>query len=167
MIFATVNGGFLFGFSVGSRNSDVLHIFHLLFAYDTLIFCGANADHIFCLCALFLRFEAVSDLKVNLAKLKLVHVGNFHNVDRLVSILGCGVSYLPLKYLGLPLGAYFKAKSIWEGVIEKIECRLAGWKMMYLFEGGRITLIKSTLFNCWCCQSHRKATTRFLVEWTT
>jgi hypothetical protein len=35
---------------------------------------------------------------------------------------GCGVSSLPLKYLGLPLGASFKAKSIWDGVIEKIEC---------------------------------------------
>jgi hypothetical protein len=40
-----------------------------------------------------------------------------------------------------------KAKSIWDGVIEKIEHRLASWKMMYLFEGERITLIKSTLFN--------------------
>jgi hypothetical protein len=51
-----------------------------------------------------------------------------------------------LKYLGLPLGVSFKAKSFWDGVIEKIECRLAGWKMMYLPKGGKITLIKSFPF---------------------
>jgi hypothetical protein len=41
-------------------------------------------------------------------------------MEGLVDILGCGVS-LPVKYLGLPLGASYKAKHIWDGVIEKIE----------------------------------------------
>jgi hypothetical protein len=35
------------------------------------------------------------------------------------------VSSLPLTYLGLHLRASFKANSIWDGVIEKIECCLA------------------------------------------
>jgi hypothetical protein len=39
------------------------------------------------------------------------------------------------------------SKHIWDNVIEKIECWLASWKMLYLFKGGRITFIKSTLFN--------------------
>jgi hypothetical protein len=99
----------------------VLHISHLLFADDTLIFCKANQEHIHYMCALFLCFEVVSGLKINLAKSKLVLVGNVNNVDGLANILGCGVSSLPLKYLGLLLGAPFKAKSIWDGVIEKIE----------------------------------------------
>jgi hypothetical protein len=34
-------------------------------------------------------------------------VGNVNNVDGLASILGCGVSSLPLKYLSLSLGAFF------------------------------------------------------------
>jgi hypothetical protein len=34
-----------------------------------------------------------------------------------------------MKYLGLPLRA-FKAKSIWNSIIEKMECRLADWKRM-------------------------------------
>ena len=54
---------------------------------------------------------------------------------------------LPLKYLGLPIGAHFKAKAIWDGIVEKIERRLASWKRMYLSKGGRVTLIKSTLSN--------------------
>jgi len=54
---------------------------------------------------------------------------------------------LPVKYLGLPLGASYKSTHIWDGVLEKIEHRLASWKMLYLSKGGRVTLIKSTLAN--------------------
>jgi hypothetical protein len=145
MISAAVSGGLLSGFSVGTRVG--FDISHLLFADDTLIFSGADPDHLRHLRCLFLCFEAVSGLKVNLAKSELVPVGNVDDVDGLAGIMGCGVSPLPLKYLGLPLGASYKAKSIWNDVIEKIERRLASWKMMYLSKGGRVTLIKSTLSN--------------------
>jgi hypothetical protein len=69
------------------------------------------------------------------------------NTDGLARILGYGVSSLPLKYLGLLLGASFKAKSIWDGVVGKIDRRLGSWKQMYLSEGSRVTLIKITLSN--------------------
>jgi len=49
--------------------------------------------------------------------------------------------------LGLLLGASYKAVSIWNGVIEKMERMLAGWKRMYLSKGGRLTPLKSTLSN--------------------
>jgi hypothetical protein len=60
---------------------------------------------------LLLSFEAVSSLKNNLDKSVLVPVGYVDNMDDLAGILDCGFSSLPLKYLGLPLGAPFKAKS--------------------------------------------------------
>jgi hypothetical protein len=47
--------------------------------------------------------------------------------------MGCGVSSLLLKCIGLPLEIPFKAKSIWDGVIERIECRLAGWNYLLSF----------------------------------
>jgi hypothetical protein len=45
------------------------------------------------------------------------------------------------------LGAPFKAKSSWDEVVGKIERRMASWKRLYLSKGGRVTLIKNTLFN--------------------
>jgi len=60
---------------------------------------------------LFLYFEAKSRLKTNLSKSEIVLVGNVRNVKGLASILGCGVASLPMKYLGLPLGAHYKAST--------------------------------------------------------
>lgn len=62
----------------------------------------------------------------------MVHMGNGDNVDELASILSCGISSLLLKYLGILLGASYKAKHIWANVIEKIKRCLASWKMIYL-----------------------------------
>jgi hypothetical protein len=147
MFVVSICRGFLSGFLVGYGSNGVFNISHLLFADDTLVFCGANPDHLRFIRVLFLSFEAFSDLKINLAKSVLVPVGDVDNMDELADIMGCGVSFLPLKYLGLPLGAPFKAKSIWDDVVGKIERRLVSWKRMYLFKGGRVTLIKSTLSN--------------------
>ena len=92
-------------------------------------------------------FEAMSSLKINLGKSKLVPVGVVHDIDLLLNVLGCKQGTLPMKYLGLPLGAKFKDKTIWSPILEKMEKRLAGWKHLYLSKGGRAILIKSTLLN--------------------
>jgi hypothetical protein len=49
-------------------------------------------------------------LKINFAKSEMVHVGNVDNVDGLTGILGCGVSSLHLKYLGLLLGPLIRPR---------------------------------------------------------
>ena len=145
MLERVVAGGYISGFSVGDSTGTELSISHSLFVDDTLIFCGADSEQAWHLRGVFIWFQAISGLKINLSKSELVPVGTVQNVPELERILGCHVASLPLTYLGLPLGASFKSKSIWAGVVEKMEKRLAGWKRMYLSKGGRVTLIKSAL----------------------
>jgi hypothetical protein len=84
-------------------------------------------------------------LGVNMGKSELVPVGTVLNLHHLAAILCCRIGALPLLYLGLPLGASYKASLIWNPILEKIERRLAGWKKLYLSKGGRLNLLKSTL----------------------
>jgi hypothetical protein len=145
MMNRAIENGLLSGFKVGSRDTQWVHVSHLLFADDTLIFSDANPEHIFNLRLLFTWFEAASGLRINFNKSEMVPVGSVGNVDGLAAIMGCKIISLPMNYLGLPLGANFKSKSIWDPILEKMERKLSGWQRMYLSKGGRVTLIKSTL----------------------
>ena len=147
MLDKAVHVGCMLGFNVGNLEGRSMAVSHLLFADDTLIFCEADLDQILILCMILIWFEAVLGLKINLGKSELVLVGVVHNVDLFLVVLGCKQGSLPMKYLGLPLGAKFKDKTIWNPILEKMERRLARWKRLYFSKGGRVTLIKSTLSN--------------------
>uniref|UniRef100_A0A2N9I908 Reverse transcriptase domain-containing protein n=1 Tax=Fagus sylvatica TaxID=28930 RepID=A0A2N9I908_FAGSY len=138
-------GHFLRGFEVQGRNNNPLMISNLLFADDTLIFYDADIDQIGYLKCTLLCFEAVSGLRVNLGKSEMVPIGNVPNIQELAAMLECRISALPMNYLGLPLGARYKSKALWDPVLEKMGRKLAGWKKLYLSKGARLTLIKSTV----------------------
>ena len=143
MMDKAVTEGRLSGFNVGTSIGDHLQVTHLLFADDMLVMCDIDIDQM-----LFLSwFEIVLGLKINLDKSKLVPMGVVPNFEMLVDALGCKQGSLPMKYLGLPLGAKWKDRAVWNPIIEKVERRLAGWKRLYLSKGGRLTLIKSTQSN--------------------
>lgn len=67
------------------------------------------------------------------------------NIESLAWILGCKIGSLPSSYLGLPLGAKFKSKEVWNPVIERITLRLDSWKAKLLLNGSRSTLLKIVL----------------------
>lgn len=75
MIGRLVEDGFLQSFSMGNIGNGLVDISHLLFVDDTLIFCNANIGHIQALRAVLLCFKAVSGLRINLSKSKLVLMG--------------------------------------------------------------------------------------------
>lgn len=58
---------------------------------------------------------------MNLGKSVMVPMGKLQNIRSLASIFGSKVTSLPMKYLGLLLGASSKVKAIWDGVVEKME----------------------------------------------
>ena len=132
MVKASIDHNLFSGFVVGARESEQVHISHLLFADDMLVFSGASLDQV----------QAIGDLLICWCLW-----GEVSNVGTLVEVLGCEVGSLPIPYLGLPLGSRFKDKTSWNGVVEKSICTLASWKRLYLSNGGRIALIKSTLSN--------------------
>ena len=120
MLDKAVHEGRLSSFNVGVSAGRSLMVSYLFFPDDTLIFCDANIDQILILRMVLIWFEAVFGLKVNLGKSELVAVGAVHNMELLVAVLGCKQGSLAMKYLGLPLGAKFKDKSIWNPILEKM-----------------------------------------------
>lgn len=113
--------GSLIGLFNGLQEWNRVRISHLLFSDDIFVYCEANNDHFCFLCYLFLCFEGVSGLKVNVAMSELLLIARVENVASLVDVLGGKVSTLPMTYLGLPLRAPFKVKALWDGIIEKMK----------------------------------------------
>lgn len=131
------------GFNVG--RTCTVNISHLLYADDTLIFCGADRNQVLYLNLTLLLFEAVSGLHINRLKSVIYPVNEVQNLEELAEILGCSIGTFPTTYLGLSVGAKFKSEAVWSGVIEKFEKKLASWQLQYLSMGGRLTLINSVL----------------------
>lgn len=93
MISTMVSRGLLLGFSVGSMNVGALNISHLLLVHDILILCGVNLNHLGNLLCLSLCFEMVSGLRINLAKLELVPIGNVNSVEGLASTFSFSIVF--------------------------------------------------------------------------
>ncbi|RVW49702.1 putative fucosyltransferase-like protein [Vitis vinifera] len=100
-----VAGGFVSACKARSRGGEGVNVSHLLFADDTLVFCGASKVQLLHLNWILMWFEAMSGLRINLDKSELIPVGCGNNVEELAAAIGCKVGSLPTSYLGLPLGA--------------------------------------------------------------
>ena len=110
------DGGFLSGFQASPNTSGGLHISHLLFADDSILFCDAFEEQLLHIRMVLIFFEAITGLKVNVGKSEIVPVGEVGNLDDLACILCCKVGCLPMSYLGMP-----KDSSIWNPIIERME----------------------------------------------
>ena len=135
--------GLIKGAEVGSNG---LRVTHLQFADDTIMFCDANRVEVTNIKRNLRCFEIVLGLKINYHKSVICGVGvDEELVQEFAFSLNCLHQKLPLKYLGLPLGANPSRRSTWKPVLDKFKQKLSTWKRRLLSFAGRLTLIKSVL----------------------
>ncbi|PWA70108.1 RNA-directed DNA polymerase, eukaryota [Artemisia annua] len=87
-------------------------------------------------------FYMVFGLRINVHKSKLlsVSVPDVYVFD-MAKFLGCGVSKLPMTYLGVRVGFDMGRCENWKRIFQKFNSKLAQWKVRLLFVGigsGRI-----------------------------
>ena len=133
--------GYLNGLLFDNSRGETMVISHLLFVDETPIICDAYSTHLHSLRCVLIWFEPILGLRIILCNSKIGLEGKIVNIEKLASNLGCHV----LKYLGLLLGAHFKAMHIWDSIQERMHKKLAGWKKLYLSKGGILTIIKIML----------------------
>lgn len=92
-----------------------------LFADYTILFCNASREQLLYIRMVLICFEAIMGLKINVDKTEIVPIEEVGNLDALTEILCCKVESLPMTYLGMPLAAHYKAKSILNPILEKME----------------------------------------------
>ncbi|KAK3217810.1 hypothetical protein Dsin_011780 [Dipteronia sinensis] len=82
-----------------------IHLTHLQFADDTILFIEAKEDFVVNVRRVLRCFEIGSGLKINFHKSGLDTVGKVSiSGDRWASLFRCRKASLPFSYLGLPLG---------------------------------------------------------------
>ena len=115
LIRRATDGGFISGCRLRGRGMTKMNVSHLLFADDTIIFYEVRKEHLTSLSWVLAWFEATFGLRINLAKNKLIHVGEVEEIEEMAVELGYRVRSLPTVYLGLSLGAHHKAMFMWDG----------------------------------------------------
>ncbi|XP_028119693.1 uncharacterized protein LOC114317183 [Camellia sinensis] len=148
---------FFKGVSVGANG---LNVSHLQFADDTVIFCEAKWSEIFTIKTILRCFEVISGLRISFSKSVVCREGVADvEVDEFAAKLNCLSQKLPLKYLGLPLGASPSRRLTWKPVVEKFKKKLSGWKRRTMAK--EIDRIQASFL--WSdSEYHRKI---YLVSW--
>ncbi|GJS31236.1 putative RNA-directed DNA polymerase, eukaryota, reverse transcriptase zinc-binding domain protein [Tanacetum coccineum] len=131
------------GIKIGSSS---LHLSHLFYADDVIIFSEWNQSDMDNIIRILDVFFLASRLKININKSNLYGVGvSSAEVANMAEGTGCSSSSLPFSYLGLPIGSNMGRITNWTTLIDRFKARLSGWKANMLSSGGRLTLIKSVL----------------------
>lgn len=90
-------------------------------------------------------YEAASHQKINLNKTNIYFFNTpDFSKEMIKRIIKCEEAKLPTKYLGMSLFLR-RVKEFWNGVIEKLENKMIGWKNALLNHARRLQLIKTIL----------------------
>ncbi|XP_072061984.1 uncharacterized protein [Arachis hypogaea] len=112
---------------------DNIELSHLQFADDTILFYPPEEETIRNY-AMLLRFvEMMSGLTINFDKSSLIQINCEQQWSyNMCNLLGCKEASLPVRYLGISLGANPRLVRTWKPVIDKVEEKLNLWKAKVL-----------------------------------
>lgn len=74
-----------------------------------------------------------------------IPLSNLREHKKFTRLFGCKKSDLPTKYLGMPLFMGHVKPSFWEGVLDRMDCKLNGWTSKVLTYVAWLSLIQTTL----------------------
>lgn len=127
------------GYKVGKQNAELSL---LQFADDTLFFVEDSLQNVLCIKSILRSFKMVSGLKINFHKSSIGGIGVVDTLlHRYALFLNCSYMDFPFVYLGVPIGANPRRKSVWSKVLEKCRKKLSVWRQKTLSLGGRVTFI--------------------------
>ena len=91
-------------------------------------------------------FEQATRLNINLNKSSISWVNvTKERTDCVAQSWGMSTLFLRIQYLGMSLGSKPRTLSFWNNITDKVHTELNNWKYAHISNGGRLTLINSTL----------------------
>nr|KYP63364.1 Putative ribonuclease H protein At1g65750 family [Cajanus cajan] len=122
-------------------------ISHLAFANDLVLFAEASTDQVEVIKACLNTFCDSAGQKVSQEKTRIFFSNNVGHVVRneISSAFGFQRTNDLGKYLGIPTHHSRVNRVTYQGIIDKINSRLSGWKEKNLSFAGRLTLTKFVL----------------------
>ncbi|PKU74126.1 Putative ribonuclease H protein [Dendrobium catenatum] len=124
-----------------------IHISHLSFADDFILFSNGSINNIKLLHNFLDYFNKVSGLAINKEKSSFI-AGKTINRERILAIQRCCGFHsksLPITYLGTPIYKGKKRSLLFEDIFAHFQKKLNHWSSNFLSYGGRLVLIKSVL----------------------
>ncbi|KAK4404580.1 putative mitochondrial protein [Sesamum angolense] len=122
-------------------------ISHLLFAYDTMIFCPASQDIVQHVQEILASYKQASEQQINLQKSSVAFIRNTPlEVQRhLGEVLGIRLENKHEKYLGLPSMAFRSKRALFAPLKDRIWKRIHSWHEKTLSQADKAILIQSVV----------------------
>lgn len=124
--------------------SKGMHISHLAYADDCIVFCNGSLESLEKLKSYLLKYESQTGQKINMNK-SVCLPGKRANFEVISSTLDMPLMTFPFTYLGAPISKGMHKKILFLPLLEKVMSKFAGWNIDLMSQGGKLTLIMSVL----------------------
>ncbi|KAJ0075024.1 hypothetical protein Patl1_34399 [Pistacia atlantica] len=136
--------GYIKGVPMGRSR---MRISHLFYADDCLLFCKANQYEWNRLFKLLDTYEKSSGQRLNKEKTSIFFSKNTKDdvKQQIIQVAGVKFSHPYDRYLGLPTLIGRDRTRDFKHILERVRGKLSNWKMKYLSQAGKETLLKDVI----------------------